>query len=76
MKYPRQSKVVCAESRRVKNSTYGNKISRDGWKQRIHFGEAESGYAPDEEFPDAVLRYMQPQYCVAEKEEKKKPETI
>ena len=62
-------KVFCAEARRVATVTYANKMSRDEWGERLHFGEVEADYTREGEFYDAVVRFRHPQYDVAEKDE-------
>ena len=59
-KYATKGKVFCVESHRVGNFPYANKISRDDWGQRIHFGEVEADYTHEDEFRDAVVMYRQP----------------
>ena len=72
MKYARQGKVFCAESQRAHNFAYANRMARDDWGQRLHFGETPSGYTPEDEFYDALVRYRQSQYDAPIKEKKKK----
>ena len=59
-----QGKVFWVEDRRVENFTYGRKMSRDAWQKRIHLGQVDADYAPEDEFYDAVVISRQSQYDV------------
>ena len=67
MKYACQGKLFCAEGRRARNFTYANRVARDEWEQRIHFGEIAKDYKPEGEFYDALVRRRQSQYDVTVK---------
>ena len=49
MEYANQGKMFCVDAHRAKRYAYSNRVDREDWKQRRHFGEISANRAVQDE---------------------------